>query len=76
MEYQQYATLHYFVQPHNHSVANLREEDIMRAAVRNWSARLDRAASQRFAARVKGLVARLRGLVRKHTDNQHPAVAA
>jgi hypothetical protein len=73
MEYQQYATLHYFVERHNHSAANLREADIMRDAVANWSARLDHAAWLRLLARLHRLVARLRHPLARHPRH---AVAA
>lgn len=68
MEYQQYATLHYYAQRHNHSVAYVREDDIMRAAVANLSARLDRAAWQAFAARLRALAQRLTGHGAKHPE--------
>ena len=68
MEYQQYATLHYFADRHNHSVAYVREEDIMRAAVANLSARLDRAAWKAFTSRVLGLAQRLTGHGEKHPE--------
>lgn len=68
MEYQQYATLHYFAARRSHSVAYVREDDIMRAAVANLSARLDRAAWKAFVARIRGLAHRLTGHAEKHAE--------
>ena len=72
MEYQQYATLHYYANRHLHTVADVREEDIMRAAVHNWSARIDRAAWAHLTARVRVFF----GFLKNSGKHPHTAVAA